>query len=212
MWCEALFSPQKNPSVKLRVESRCCRARIALLLTRRTHVNDREGTMVKFLKVRVLQRTLPDPPLARASRGKRPSPAMRRPAARSPRCPAVAACARLGRRRASPRRPWTRPTERAAGRPCCDSAVCARRRLRRRRRGDGRARSVDPRARGAAMGYFFPRRVRRKRRQRDDRDAIDAERRAPRHTRRASSARRRSVIHRRRAAAAGRRAGLCFSF
>ena len=112
----------------------------------------------------------------------------------------------------SPRRPWTRPTERAAGRPCYDATVCARRRLRRRRRGDGRARSVDPRARGAAMGYFFPRRVRRKRRQRDDRDAIDAERRAPRRTRRALSARRRSVIHRRRAAAARTPRGPLFFF
>ncbi len=74
--------------------------------------------------------------------------------------PAVAACASLGRRRASARRPWTRRTERPAGPPCRDAAVGARRRLRRRRRGDGRARSVDPHARGAAMAMFFPRSVR----------------------------------------------------
>lgn len=152
-------------------ESPSCRGCFALLLTRRTHVNDREGTMVKFLKVRVLQRTPPGTPLGRASRGKRSTPAIRHVVAAMS---AVAACARLGRRRASARRPWTRRTERASGQSCQGASVCARRRISWRRSGDGRVRSADPLARGAAMGNFFPRRVRRQQRQRDDRDAIDA--------------------------------------
>ena len=126
---------------------------------------------MKFLKVRVLQRTPPGTPLGRASRGKRSTPAIRHVVAAMS---AVAACARLGRRRASARRPWTRRTERASGQSCQGASVCARRRISWRRSGDGRVRSADPLARGAAMGNFFPRRVRRQQRQRDDRDAIDA--------------------------------------
>jgi hypothetical protein len=208
MWCEALFSPQKNPSVKLRVESRCCRARIALLLTRRTHVNDREGTMVKFLKVRVLQRTPPDPPRGRASRDERPTPAMRRPAARSPRClpspraPASDAGAprRGDRARAGPSAPPDRRVAMPPSARVADSGVDAA-------ATDARARSTRTRAE-PRWRCFFPVASARKRRSRDDRDAIDAERRARRRTRRASRARRRSVVHRRRAGAAGRRAGL----
>ena len=170
--------------------------------------------MVKFLKVRVLQRTPPDPPRGRASRDERPTPAMRRPAARSPRClpspraPASDAGAprRGDRGRAGPSAP---PDGRVAMPPSARVAdsggdVAAT---------DARARSTRTRAEPRwRWRCFFPVASARKRRPRDDRDAIDAERRARRRTRRASSARPRSVVHRRLAGAAGRRAGLRFSF
>ena len=164
--------------------------------------------MVKFLKVRVLQRTPPEPPRGRASRDERPTPAMRRPAARSPRClpspraPASDAGAprRGDRGRAGPSAPPDRRVAMPPSARVADSGGDAA-------ATDARARSTRTRAE-PRWRCFFPVASARKRRSRDDRDAIDAERRARRRTRRASSARRRSVVHRRRAGAAGRRAGL----
>ena len=159
-------------------------------------------------KVRVPQRTLPDPPLAarRAASAHRrrcgDPPRGRRDALPSPRAPASDAGApcRGDRGRARPSAP---PEGRVTTPPSArvdDQAATPRRRTRAPGR-PARARSRE--------GYFSPSRppeAARARRPRRD----DAERRAP-GALDGLSARRRSVIHRRCAAAAGRRAGLCFS-
>ena len=73
-----VFSRRNSTATnKRRVAKGAAARRLALLLTRRGHVNDREGTMVKFLKVRVLQRTLVDPRLSRVAR-QAAAPALRR--------------------------------------------------------------------------------------------------------------------------------------